>query len=635
MADRALIPFDAETASSHFPLDEEDLRAFFDLSLDLFCVAGIDGYFQHLNPAWERTLGYSIDELYAAPFWDFIHPDDVEESISEAQRVAGGAETRQFVDRYRTADGDYRWLSWTATPLVGQGRIIAVARDVTEKRLRDQALEASDRKFRALVQSAPGGILIVDRTGSIQLANRLVEDMFGYTEDDLLGETVELLVPDAQKTAHKQLRSEYSEQPRHRPMGAIHGMFARHRDGHEFPVAIGLAPIPGDEGLVAAAITDMTKQFLFEEELRLANEELQNHIADLQEMGREAELTSEMAEMLQASQTSDEAHQVVEMFARRLFVWGSGAVGLINDSRNHVEHVATWGSSIAGHDVFDPGDCWALRRGKAHTADHDDGLTCAHLASTSSARATCVPLLAQGSPIGVLTMVCKPGGYDRWNRIQRLATTFGDHLALALANLRLRARLQTQSIRDPLTGLFNRRYMEESIEREFARAKRHDTPLSVIMVDIDHFKQFNDSHGHRAGDAALVAAGSLLQRMIRAEDIPCRYGGEEFALILPDATADQAALRAEEIRRALAELALEHTGESLGYVTLSAGIADFPSHGVSAEEIIHAADRALYRAKHNGRNRVELAMPGEGARPGHRSMRTPAPVPPEDPCVVD
>jgi diguanylate cyclase (GGDEF)-like protein len=192
-------------------------------------------------------------------------------------------------------------------------------------------------------------------------------------------------------------------------------------------------------------------------------------------------------------------------------------------------------------------------------------------------------------------------------RIRRLSATFADHLALAIANLRLRDTLQIQSIRDPLTGLFNRRYLEESLEREVARAKRRDSSLGLIMLDLDHFKAFNDTHGHRAGDEALAALGELLDSSVREEDVPCRYGGEEFALILPDAALEDVARRADEIREALATVNLRHAGKELGRVTLSAGVAVYPEHGTTHEDIVLAADRALYAAKDAGRNRVTVA----------------------------
>ncbi|HEV2176937.1 MAG TPA: diguanylate cyclase [Terriglobia bacterium] len=170
-----------------------------------------------------------------------------------------------------------------------------------------------------------------------------------------------------------------------------------------------------------------------------------------------------------------------------------------------------------------------------------------------------------------------------------------------------REELRAQAIRDPLTGLFNRRYMEESLGRELHRALRNQQSLGVIMLDLDHFKRFNDAAGHAAGDALLKELGSLLQFRTRKEDIACRYGGEEFTVILPGMPLDLARSRAEELRAAMKDARIEHRGQSLGPVTLSVGVAAAPDHGATAEEILQAADEALYQAKAEGRDRVVVS----------------------------
>jgi diguanylate cyclase (GGDEF)-like protein len=169
------------------------------------------------------------------------------------------------------------------------------------------------------------------------------------------------------------------------------------------------------------------------------------------------------------------------------------------------------------------------------------------------------------------------------------------------------ARLREQSVRDPLTELFNRRYMEETLRREVRRAEREDRPLGVIMLDIDHFKRFNDTLGHAAGDGLLRELGHLLPRSVRESDVVCRYGGEEFVLILPDASLEVARQRAEHLRGEVSTLHTIHKGRSLGAVTISLGVAAFPTHGSTGEAILESADAALYRAKAEGRDRVIVA----------------------------
>jgi len=189
----------------------------------------------------------------------------------------------------------------------------------------------------------------------------------------------------------------------------------------------------------------------------------------------------------------------------------------------------------------------------------------------------------------------------------RLAYTVVEQVAMALSNLKLREALREQSIRDPLTGLYNRRYMEEALKQQMSRVTRHLHPLGIIMIDIDYFKPFNDTYGHAAGDMLLRELGQFLQRRIRAEDIACRYGGEEFMLIMPDASLEAAELRAEDLRQEVRQLRVGGNGLLHGEITLSLGIAIYPQHGRTIDNVLQAADYALYRAKQAGRDQVAIA----------------------------
>jgi diguanylate cyclase (GGDEF)-like protein len=220
--------------------------------------------------------------------------------------------------------------------------------------------------------------------------------------------------------------------------------------------------------------------------------------------------------------------------------------------------------------------------------------------------------MAQGTALGLLHLVESRAGSGEVAphhalAHRQLAFTVADRIELSVSNLRLQAKLRDQAIRDGLTGLFNRRYMQESLERELRRAQRRKMPLGVIMLDIDHFKRFNDTFGHAAGDTLLRALGSLLQQHTRGEDIACRYGGEEFTLILLEASPEDTGQRAERLREEASRLSIEHGRQHLGDVTISLGVAIFPEHAADSEGLLKAADAALYRAKEGGRNRVMMA----------------------------
>jgi diguanylate cyclase (GGDEF)-like protein len=192
-----------------------------------------------------------------------------------------------------------------------------------------------------------------------------------------------------------------------------------------------------------------------------------------------------------------------------------------------------------------------------------------------------------------------------WQPIDRRSfSTIATNFALTIANLKLRARLEEESIRDRLTGLFNRRYMEESLQREIYKCERQQEFLSIIMLDVDRFKKFNDSFGHIAGDALLRELGSFLQTNIRASDIACRYGGEELIIIMPETPLQFAQQRGEEIREKVKNIELKHEPVIDSGISLSLGVACFPLHGLTPQEVIKAADTALYRAKKAGRDRV-------------------------------
>jgi len=332
---------------------------------------------------------------------------------------------------------------------------------------------------------------------------------------------------------------------------------------------------------------------------------------------RDMTLLSEMAQMLEAARTLDEAYAVVVQSMQTLFPQESGALSLLSASRNVVETAAVWGESAPTERVFAPDDCWALRRGQMHLVlDAHSGILCRHVHHHSQAYGyLCMPMMVQTEILGILHLQVasrlpnQPADvYEREVEAkQRLAVAVAGQIGLALGNLKLREALRVQAIRDPLTGLFNRRYMEESLERELRRAIRNQHPLGVIMLDLDHFKQLNDRSGHEAGDAILRELGDCIQTVTREYDLVCRYGGEEFAIILPDASLNLVAQRAEKLRDKFKHLSVQYQNYRLPAGTLSLGVASFPEHGSTAEAVLRAADTALYQAKHEGRDRVVVA----------------------------
>jgi diguanylate cyclase (GGDEF)-like protein len=349
------------------------------------------------------------------------------------------------------------------------------------------------------------------------------------------------------------------------------------------------------------------------EELARANEKLLARVGELHRLSDESNLIREMGDLLQACLSTTESSQIISQFMARLFPGECGALCMLNASHNLLETAASWGEFQAAEGVFAPQDCWALRRGQSHLSeDCSAGLRCKHLGDSHQPGCLCVPLMAQGESLGLLHLrgsaAVAVGMKERDPQTRQLrAERTAERIALALVNLKLRESLRWQSIRDPLTGLFNRRYMEESLDREIRRAIRNRQPLGTIMVDLDHFKSFNDTYGHEAGDTVLAAVGGLLQSRTRVEDIACRYGGEEFALIMPDAHLEFLRKRAEELREEAKHFQIHYRGKPLGRISLSLGLSGYPEHGNTAVELLRVADAALYRAKSEGRDRVIVA----------------------------
>ncbi len=480
----------------------------------------------------------------------------------------------------------------------------------------EENLRKSEGRARAFLESAGEGILIVDRNGRIVYANVKIEQMFGYRREELLKQNVEVLLPERFRDVHIGHRAAYTSTPRIRPMGLDLDLAGRRKDGSEFPVEISLSFTETDEGIrIMAFINDITSRKQTELALEQSNRNLSEWVNELEQRTRETTLLGEMADLLQSCLTAEEAYAVIRAFSPKLFPSGSGMLGVLHASRNLVEVVAFWGDSPPPDQLFAPDRCWALRRGRPYrVAAADSGLVCGHLGLSPPTGYLCVPMVALGEPLGVLHLHGgpEPEQVDRVHKPppdaqQRLAVTVAERLSLALANVRLRDSLRSQSIVDGLTGLFNRRYMEETLDLELARATRGRREIGIIMLDIDHFKSLNDSCGHDAGDALLRALAGLLRTRVREGDIACRFGGEEFILILPEAALDLARHRAEEIREAMRQLRVSHRGRVIGPITVSAGVAAFPDHGKTSEGLLQAADAALYRAKAEGRDRVRAA----------------------------
>ena len=421
-------------------MSQYDFEKFFDLSLDLLCIASADGYFKRVNASFHRTLGWTPEELTSRPFIDFVHPDDIGATLQEVKKLASGLPTLSFSNRYRCSNGNYRYLLWTAFPESETGLLFAIARDTTE------LIEANQR-FQLAIDASPAALIMVDQRGVIQLVNRETERLFGYSRDLLIGEAIEMLVPADSHAQHQRARAAFFQNPGTRSMGAGRHLRAVRRDGTVFPVEIGLNPVQlGDEVYVISTVIDLTLQKQAEER------------------------------MIQLAKELEEAN----------------------------------------------------------------------------------------------------------------------------------ARLAQLAVTDRLTNVLNRRAFDEQLDKQIQLMSRMGRAISLLMIDIDHFKQHNDQYGHPAGDEVLKIVASLLRQNARATDVVARYGGEEFAIIMPDTNEASALQVAERFRMTVRA----HPWEQVR-VTVSIGVSTILLGKETDRKAVHysakllaESDRALYFSKQNGRNRV-------------------------------
>jgi diguanylate cyclase (GGDEF)-like protein len=343
-----------------------------------------------------------------------------------------------------------------------------------------------------------------------------------------------------------------------------------------------------------------------QDQIKRREAELLEFNANLLARNREVTCINKMSDALQTCPTWIEAYPIIEHFARELFPMASGNLFMLDSDQQLLKTVNLWGTSLAAAPEVILNDCWAIRHGMVYFGDgHGEAMPCCPSASDSGGFSACLPLQAQDKTMGLFRLQATgeiPSGTA--DQLKILAKTLRDQLSLALANIRLRETLRHQAIHDPLTELFNRRYLVETLDRELLRAQRKKSPLAVMMLDLDHFKGFNDTYGHEAGDCLLQILGKFLKSRIRGGDIACRYGGEEFVLILPEVSLDVALMRAEEFRQEVSHLQMNYRGGRLENITISLGVAVFPKDGTTTDDLIKAADEAMYRAKATGRNRV-------------------------------
>ena len=518
---------------------EARFRLLVEHSSDGLYLIGPDGHVTYASPPVERLLGFDRRELTGRHFLDYLHPDDRDHAgwfFADVLSKPGVALRARYRCLHR--DGEFRHLEAVGVNRLADAEVAAVVvnfRDVTERRRAEQALVESEERFRAVFESALVGIARLDPAGRIADVNRAIVEMFGYQLDELRGRIVTEFI-------HEDERDQASA------------------TGASWPKAASSTAAPSAASCAATATrcgsTSPPRWCATRRATRASPSRCSRTSASARRPrprcrrptgASPAGSTSSRSGGAESRSSASWATCCAPAAASRRPTASSSRWRGSSSPRNRARSASSAAAAAwsrpwpSGGRSTRPrssrsttaGRCAAAGRTPSITASA--GLVCKHAGELGGSASICVPLLAQGELLGVLHL--KVGAHGRaFDTRFRFVMTVAEHVSLAIANLKLRETLRSQSIRDPLTGLFNRRYMEESLEREMRRAARGRHPVGIIMLDLDDFKGFNDAHGHDAGDTLLRMIGTTLQRSVRAEDIACRYGGEEFALILPEAS---------------------------------------------------------------------------------------------------
>ncbi|HBC55839.1 MAG TPA: hypothetical protein DCZ03_01620 [Gammaproteobacteria bacterium] len=480
-----------------------------------------------------------------------------------------------------------------------------------ENRLKSlEDLKESEEYVRSIVSHAVDGIISVDVNGSVCSANLAAEAIFGLVESELAKRSIAQLIPDL-ASDEEDLLLLYANEDEQGLTIAGKSMFAHHIEGRMIPVDVAVSHVMrhGDKRYIIM-IRDISDTKEYEQKLN-------NTINQLESRANEITLLSGLSDSLHSCEVLEEAYQVVATIMPKLVPEMSGALYFLSQTGERLEAVCDWGSHPPEQAQFTQSSCIAIRRGVPYRSlNAESPLICRHLDQPEPYISYCLPLIAQGETLGVLFFQSHEHCHEDidtqkadiyWGS-EDIVMPASKQIAMALANIRLRESLRQQSIRDPLTGLYNRRFMTEMLNNAIAKARRRENPnLSILTLDIDHFKQVNDTYGHDAGDAVLIQLAKILIASVRDSDVVCRYGGEEFVIVLSDSAREIAIERAEMIREAVAEMRVPSPNSQTIRLTASFGVSVYGVHGKEADELLKKADEALYSAKRQGRNRVEVA----------------------------
>ncbi|HHT0591974.1 TPA: diguanylate cyclase [Legionella anisa] len=467
-------------------------------------------------------------------------------------------------------------------------------------------LRCSEESFRNTIENAPIGMAIVSPEGVCIHANRTLQEILGYSAEELHNKSILEItyvddVPMTQDAMNKLLLGELR-------ISHMEKRYVR-KDGSIIWVMVSATLIRNAQGEpinFIAQMKDVSDRVQNEEKMRELNEKTMETLNELKLLEHDESLLNKLNRSLQVCITTEEAFPRIHIIAQDLFPNLSGGLSIYNQVMKQMETVVCWGKEQFLPKIFFPMDCFSIREATTHVVDDPNkSVHCAHYLTPPQGGYMVLPLIVQNELIGVIHLLASKSKRLTQHQ-QDMANSFANIVKLAIANINLRVSLSELSLHDPLTNLYNRRYLNDILSRELIRIAREKKTLCVALLDIDDFKRLNDTYSHLAGDEVLKSIGKLLKENFRKSDISFRFGGEEFVVVLLNTTLNNAASRMEEFHEEVKATSIYYKGNLLPNITISIGVAEAPKHGASIDEIIKAADHALYAAKKGGKDQVKV-----------------------------
>jgi len=470
-------------------------------------------------------------------------------------------------------------------------------------------LRQSEARMRGVFDSVIDGLVIIDGKGTIDSFNPAAERIFGWSASEVIGRNVRMLMPEPYQSEHDGYLTDYHRTGRRRIIGMGRTVEGKRRDGSVFPLDLSVTPFKLDNEVMFAGVTrDATDRVVSAAQIKEFNEQLQRMVVALEQRDQSMTELTRVNEELMACNDRSEAADVIQRAMTTLFPGSAGMI-TVNVGRQAVlrlEHFVSWGDSVPLAKQIVAQECWALRQGRVHAvSETESNLRCQHVGADFGDY-TCLPLVVHGQVQGLITISLAAVEDSDARERRRLLDTLGESIKLSLSNLALRELLREQVVRDPLTRLYNRRYMEDTMRRETARARRDGSPMGCALIDLDYFKRVNDTYGHDVGDSVLRGIADALSGWFRSSDTVCRFGGEEFVVIFPSPDPDATRERLIDVQREFARRVFHAGEDKVTNCTFSVGLAVDQGDELDPDRLLKDADQALYEAKQGGRNRVVL-----------------------------